>query len=302
MSGTYGIKRLADVQPQDVEILVQYTPNRNEASGEFIRLDSATVLQPINNPNNTTPNSFEIMGGLYNLTLPVSVFSQKGIYNIVIRPLEIRTKILDCGILSNFQDVKGLVFDINELPEELLTKFENGNLVGYRIEYLNDNLSATDRKINNFYTIITSNNRVEPVNENLTNTNQKSIKYRYNDISSLTFCTVTPNSAPLTKPNAVPFIGNPNQDVIITNTYFNPIMLEVELVDYDEETLAYALLGNQTKSLEDGIYTIYNFNNEIYKQYDLYEIKDRFTGKPLFEVREERTIIDPSKQFNNISI
>jgi len=61
------------------------------------------------------------------------------------------------------------------------------------------------------------------------------------------------------------------------------------------------LFGNQTKSLEDGIYTIYNFNNDIYKQYDLYEIKDKFNGKPLFEVREQRTSIDFTKTFNSIT-
>ncbi len=72
------------------------------------------------------------------------------------------------------------------------------------------------------------------------------------------------------------------------------------MVDYDVETLAYALFGNQTKSLEDGIYTIYNFNNQIYKQYDLYEIKDKFSGVPLFEVREQRTAIDFNKNFSTI--
>lgn len=73
------------------------------------------------------------------------------------------------------------------------------------------------------------------------------------------------------------------------------------MVQHDIETLAFGLFGNQTKSLEDGIYTIYNFNNEIYKQYNLYEIKDKFTGKPLFEVREERTSIDFNKNFTNIT-
>jgi hypothetical protein len=53
--------------------------------------------------------------------------------------------------------------------------------------------------------------------------------------------------------------------------------------------------------LEDGIYTIYNFDNEIYKQFNLFEIKDRFTGKPLFEVREERDNIDFSKGFDDIA-
>jgi len=73
------------------------------------------------------------------------------------------------------------------------------------------------------------------------------------------------------------------------------------MVEHDFDTLAYGLFGNQTKSLEDGIYTIYNFENQIYKQYNLFEIKDQFTGKPLFEVREERSNIDFSKTFNNIA-
>ena len=78
-------------------------------------------------------------------------------------------------------------------------------------------------------------------------------------------------------------------------------MLELEMVEYDHETLAYALYSNQTKSLEDGIYTIYNFADEIYKQYNLYEVKDQFTGKPLFEVREKKSTIDPNKEFDIIT-
>jgi hypothetical protein len=100
----------------------------------------------------------------------------------------------------------------------------------------------------------------------------------------------------------LPFIGAPNQEVIITNTHFSPFMLEVEIVEYDIETLAIGIFGNQTKSLEDGIYTLYNFNNDIYKQYNLFEIKDRFTGKPLFEVKENRlNNIDFTKGFDDVS-
>ena len=78
--------------------------------------------------------------------------------------------------------------------------------------------------------------------------------------------------------------------------------MEVEIVDYDIESLAIGMFGNQSKSLEDGIYTIYNFSDEIYKQYNLYEIKDRFTGKPLFEIKENRiNNIDFTKGFNDVS-
>lgn len=303
-TGTYGIVRPADISPEDVEIFYHYTPSR-ESMGDttLTKLDPTQVLIKTDNPNKSQSNvtGFEVFGGMYTLKLPVANFGAKGFYTIMIKPVEIRTSIVDVGVLSAYPDIKGLVFDMSSIPANYLAKFENNGLVGYRIEYLNTNPAAPDAKLNNFFRVITSNNRAEPVNQNLTNSNQKAIRYRFNDNSTLTFCTVSPASASNVKPNALPFIGQPNQKVIITNTFFNPIMIEVEMVQHDVETLAYALFGNQTKSLEDGIYTIYNFNNDIYKQYNLYEIKDKFTGKPLFEVREERTSIDFSKTFNNIT-
>ena len=39
----------------------------------------------------------------------------------------------------------------------------------------------------------------------------------------------------------------------------------------------------------------------IYKQYNLYEVKDQFSGKPLFEVREQKFTIDPTKDFDDIT-
>lgn len=304
-TGTYGIVRPADISPDDVEIFYHFTPSRDTIGNtELKKLDPAQVLMKIDNPNKSQSNvtGFEVFGGMYTLKLPVNEFGVKGFYTIMIKPVEIRTTIVDVGVLSAYPDIKGLVFDMSNIPANFLSKFENDGLVGYRIEYLNPNIGGnSDAKLNNFFRVITSNNRAEPVNQNLTNSNQKAIRYRFNDNSTLTFCTVSPASASNVKPNALPFIGQPNQQVIITNTFFNPIMIEVEMVQHDVETLAFALFGNQTKSLEDGIYTIYNFNNQIYKQYNLYEIKDKFTGKPLFEVREERASIDFSKAFNNIA-
>ena len=303
-TGTYGIVRPADISPDDVEIFYHYTPSRDKVGNpSLIKLNSNDVLQKIDNPNKIQSNvtGFEVFGGMYTLKLPVATFGVKGFYTIIIKPVEIRTTIVDAGVLSAFSDIKGLLFDISNIPPNFVGKFENDGLVGYRIEYLNTTSSANDAKINNFFRVITSNNRAEPVNQNLTNSNQKAIRYRFNDSSSLTFCTVSPASASNVKPNALPFIGQPNQQVIITNTFFNPIMIEVEMVQHDVETLAFALFGNQTKSLEDGIYTIYNFNNDIYKQYSLYEIKDQYTGAPLYEVREGRASIDFTKTFNNIT-
>jgi hypothetical protein len=300
-TGTYGIVRPADVSPDDVEIFVHFTPSRDKIGNtELFKLDPNEVLTTIDNPNKTG-SGFEIFGGMYTLKLPVSDFGVKGFYTIVIKPVEIRTRIVDCGVLSALPDVKGLLFDTATIDPKFVGKFENNGLVGYRIEYLNTDSSADGLKIQNLFRVITSNNRAEPVNQNLTNTNQKAIRYRFNDNSTLTFCTVSPSSSQNVKPNVLPFIGQPNQQVIITPTTFNPIMIEVEMVEHDIETLAFGIFGNQTKSLEDGIYTIYNFNNQIYKQYNLFEIKDTFTGKPLFEVREERDNIDFGKTFDDIA-
>ena len=296
-TGNYGTIRPADVSIDDVEIFYSYTPNRESLTTvELQLLDPAEVLIPANNPNNVN----EIFGGLYTLKLPTSVFGSKGFYSIVIRPKQIRTTIQDCGVLIDNQDVKGIVFDINQIPLELQNRFENGNLVGYRIEYLKEQTGTGQDKIQNLFRIITSNNRALPISQNQGNSNA-SQAYTFNDNSTSLFCTVSPSSAPSVKPNAIPFIGNPLQDVIITNTFFNPVMLEIEMVEFDEETLAYALFSNQTKSLEDGIYTIYNFGNQIYRQYNLYEVKDQFTGKPLYEVREQKFTIDPTKDFTDIT-
>jgi len=296
-SGNYGTIRPADVSINDVEIFYSYTPNRElVVDVQLIPLNPAEVLIPASNPSNVN----EIFGELYTLKLPTNVFGAKGFFNIIIRPRQIRTTIQDCSVLIDNQDVKGIVFDINQIPLDLQNRFENGNLVGYRVEYLKEETGTGQDKIQNLFRIITSNNRALPVTQNQGNSNA-SVAYTFNDNSTSVFCTVSLSSAPSIKPNAIPFIGNPQQEVIITNTFFDPVMLEIEMVEFDDETLAYALFSNQTKSLEDGIYTIYNFGNQIYRQYNLYEVKDQFSGKPLFEVREQKFTIDPTKDFDDIT-
>jgi len=301
-NGNYGTIRPADVSLDDIEVFLHFTASRNNlGDAQLTKLSTSEVLTEVDNPNNT--NNIEVFGGMYTLTLPSSVFSQKGYYTVMIKPKEIRTQILDCGVLSSKSEIKGLIFDTASasLSSEFVTKFQNGGLVGYRIEYLSTDSSNSGAKVRNFFRIITSNNKVGVVSANNTNTVNKSLSYNFNDNSTLVFATVTPSSASNTKPNVTPYIGEPGQDVIITNTFFNPIMIEIEMVEHDFDTLAYALYGPQTKSLEDGIYTIYTFDKEIYKQYNLFEIKDEFNGKPLFEVREPKSNIDFTKGFDDIS-
>jgi hypothetical protein len=297
--GNYGVIRPADVSPEDVQIVLVYTESRDDTQNfNLTTLNAQDVLRPYFNNNATGGNTVEILGGLYNLKLPADQFNKLGIYTLMIRPAEIRTVITDCGVLSSLPNVKGIVVDLNNVPSEYRNKFVNQGLVGFRVEYLNPD----GTKIPNFFRIITSSFYCEPVVQNLTNTIQKSIRYRYVEGSTnLLFCTLSPSSSPTNKPSATPFIGQPNQNIIISNTYFNPISVEIEIVDQDISTLAIALYGNQTKSIEDGIYTIYDSNNNIYKQYNLYEIKDQFNTL-LYEVRQDRgENIDFSKAFNNIT-
>ena len=298
-TGNYGTIRPADVSPEDVQIVLVYTESRDDTQNfNLTTFNAQDVLRPYFNNNATGGNTVEILGGLYNLKLPADQFNKLGLYTLMIRPAEIRTVITDCGVLSSLPNVKGIVVDLNNVPSEYRNKFVNQGLVGFRVEYLNPD----GTKIPNFFRIITSSFYCEPVVQNLTNTVQKSIRYRYVEGSTnLLFCTLSPSSSPTNKPSATHYIGQPNQNIIITNTYFNPISVEIEIVDQDISTLAIALYGNQTKSIEDGIYTIYDSNNNIYKQYNLYEIKDQFNTL-LYEVRQDRgENIDFSKAFNNIT-
>lgn len=301
--GSYGIIRPADVSPEDVEIYYHYVENRTSTSEVTLkRLSSVDILTPVfhnsDTTDDTTAPNVEILGGLYNLKLTASDFSDLGIYTLHMRPKQIRTTITDCGILASLPSVRGLVIDLSNVPAADRNKFTPQGLVGYRVEYIN---TSDNKKISNFYRLVTSSFYCTPIVSNLTSTSQKSIRYQYSEQpTNLMFLTITPSSAPTNKPNTVPFIGTPSQKIILTNTFFNPTTLEIEMVEHDASTLANALYGNQSKAVSQGIYTIYDNNNNIYKQYNLFEIKDQF-NETLYEIREERTDIDETLNFDTIS-
>lgn len=301
--GSYGIIRPSDVSPEDVEIFYHYVSGRtSDVTAELKKLNSSDVLTPVFHNVNTTSDAsapnVEILGGLYNLKLSSVDFSELGIYTLHIRPKQIRTTITDCGILASLPSVRGLIIDLSNVPAIDKNKFTPQGLVGYRIEYIN---SSDNKKISNFYRIVTSSFYCTPVVSNLTSTSDKSIRYQYSEqVTTFLFLTVTPSSAPSNKPNTTPFIGLPSQKIILTNTFLNPTTIEVEMVEHDTTTLAHALYGNQSKAVSQGIYTIYDNNNNIYKQYNLYEVKDEL-NETLYEIREERTNIDETLNFDTIT-
>jgi hypothetical protein len=298
--GSYGTIRPADVSPQDVEILLHYAADRvATTTATLTKLDSADILTPVFHNDNTGGTSgTEILGGMYNLRLNSDTFSALGVYTLHLRPKQIRSSITDCGVLASLPSVRGIIIDLGNVPSDDKDKFVPQGLVGYRIEYIG---TDDNKKVPNFYRVVTSSFYCEAVTTNLTNSNQKSIRYRYTDTpSNLVFLTVTPSSSPSNRPNIIPFIGQPGQTIILTNSYFNPTTLEIEMVEHDASTLAYALYGNQSKAISSGIYTVYDGGNNIYKQFNLYEVKDQY-NETLYEIREKKTDIDQTLNFDDIT-
>jgi hypothetical protein len=48
------------------------------------------------------------------------------------------------------------------------------------------------------------------------------------------------------------------------------------------------LENSQLRDLDNGLVTTYNDNNEIYSQSEHFTLKDQYTGKPVFEVKQNK--------------
>ena len=292
-TGTYGNLRAADISVADLDMFYTYSPTREDNSNETIRLDPNTLLTPLLLPTDEQVDVDNLLGGLYNLTLPATVFNELGIYTIFLRAKQIDTIITDCGVLSALPTVKGIVLDINQLPVELTT---NGALDGYRIEYIN----ADGTKLRNTVRYVVTSNKAIPVTENIGNTSQTAVRYRFDDSGSLLFLQVTPASASNVKPNVSPFIGVPNQKILLYNTNVNPLAVEVEMVENTIDTVVNYVGGEQIKDVKKGILTNYDDDRNIIDQHDLFEIDDDISDEALYEVKQKREVIDNSQDFDNI--
>ena len=198
MSGMYGTVKPADIDiDNDVEIMYHYRPSFSSDDTNFNGFKSlpSSVLSLCNSDETSTAIS-----GLFNLKLPLDKFGKKGIYTIYIRPKEIEVKIADVGHLAAFSDIRGVVFNTNDVPN-LST---NNALVGYRIEYLNNGKKTGDFKI------ITSSNLAEPIVYSVGNTYGKNVNYRFVNSGKQIFCTVTPASTVSRQPlRSVAITGRP---------------------------------------------------------------------------------------------
>lgn len=299
-NNTYGIVRPALVSADDVEIFYAYRPTRNSEDESFKKwrqvsdVTSMFTNGELENPSIADPR----LPGMYNLRLPVSIFGNKGIYTVFIRPKEIRATIKDVGSLTSFPGIRGIVIDMNTVSSDR-SLFENDNMVGYRVEYLNYENDGLRRQ--EYYRIVTSSNLCEPVSQNMTTSNTTSNGYRYSATGSLSFITLTPSTAPSFRPNGTPYIGVPNQQIILTHTKFDPLFLEIDMVNHDIETVSTMLEGNVIRDLDHGRVSYLNDNQEIYKQFEFYTLKNNYTSNPEFEVkRDVSSNIDTSMNIDEI--
>lgn len=285
--GTYGTVKNADCDFNDLDVLYAYSPDR-ESLGD-------TQFQPLF--NSVTNNEFRKMlggDGGYKLRLPANIFNKLGFYLIQIRPKTFQTEIVDCSfvITNNDQEIqiskKGIV-----IPK--LQYQSTGSLIGYQIEYFDDN----GNKIKNFHRIITSSDLVS-VNPNNNTTTASSTTYVLDPNGNQIFITLTPDEASLITNTVSSDLGKSGQKILLSNTFFDPVMVEVEMVDQSIKTLSYALYGQSTRDLETGVYSIFDENGNLYKQYTLLTNKKQFTDGNI-DVKQERSSIDTSQTFFNLS-
>lgn len=274
--GTYGTRIPATVGPQDVEIYYSYASSRtidDSSRTTFTKIDSNLLTQ--------CKVGSSSLDGMYNLRLPVQYFSNKGFYTLYIKPREQEVQIADVSTLSAYPDVRGIVLDARNIADSALSTklLENNSLVGYRIIYI-----GSDGKKQNITRLVTSNNKCEPIVERRGTATAKNSSYRYNESGSLVFLTVTPSAVNTYNPNAQPFIGTVGQRILLVNTEFEPVCLDIEMTDHDIDTISTMLEGSQLRDLDNGLITTFNKDNEIYNQKSVYSLKDSETGEPIYEV------------------
>ena len=290
MAGLYGTVRSAKIDPQkDAELFYFYRPNRSttaEDFSKFKRLDASNLVP------SEAEGLNDVLPGMFNLRLPLDTFNDTGIYTVYIRPREYMTNLQDVSVLADYPEIRGVVINKGAVGDVT-------DLTGYRVEYFD---ASTNKRTDRAF-IITSCNFCKPIWVSVTDSVNMPKRYQYTDSSSnLLFCTLTPCSYGDYSPNVAPNIGTgiPEKDLVaVINTKFSPVMVEIEMVEHDAETITTMLEGDTIMDHDRAIMTHYNDNKEIYQQYDFYEQKNSL-GEPLYSVKRKRENIESSEDYDNI--
>lgn len=288
MSVNYGSVIPANVDINDIEIQFTFQKSYADSPTEFINVNALQFITQTILPDNISENN----GGLYQFTIPSQFYASRGlgIYNFYIRPKRMRLVIRDCSFLEDNSE-KGIILDLNQMDSYARSIFQvNNKAIGLMITYLDNTVNG--RLVPNIYRLITSNYRVEPISTSINNTNnQNGIRYRINDNSNLVFLSVSPQTTGLNNQIDNLFIGVPTQNIIVYGTYFDPVMLNVEVTDVDEKLLYDGIFGNQSFNYTNGIRTYYDDDGNIILQKDEFTEKDAFNN-PLRKISKVRDVLD----------
>ena len=284
--GVFGSKKLADVTKDDIDILYSYSPS-NEVAGNL-------TLQPLF--NNLANSDFQkLLGGdgVYRMRLPASIFNQLGYYAILIKPKSFEVQITDCSfVVTNTPGQTTVTKRGIVIPNIRING--GSSLVGYQIEYFDNSGS----KIRNFFKIVTSSDLVS-VSTNTNSVNPGQRTYVLDPNGTSLFLTVTPDEGGTLSSSQGTNIGVQGQTIMISNTFFDPVLIEVEMVEYDMKTISYGIFGNSTRDISTGIYTIFDENNNVYKQYNIGSIKKQ-TSNGIVEYKQERNNVNINQTFAQI--
>ena len=178
-TGAYGTTIPSKIRNSDIDIFYAYHETRTSDSVDnavFKKLPSSILTDVLYDSDGESIDN--VLEGLYNLKLPLEYFNRKGFYTVYIKPKEIPAVIADVSSLTSFPNVRGIVIDSKQITDTSFSEKvrDNNALVGYRIIFINDNGTRE-----NYYRLVTSNNKCEPVVESSNESGNKSYTYRYND-------------------------------------------------------------------------------------------------------------------------
>ncbi len=285
-TGLYGTKTLASVDFNDVDILYAFTPS-HEVVGDL-------QFKPLF--GSITESEFRKMigaDGSYKLRLPATIFNKLGFYTVIIKPKTFQTQIIDCSIVVTNTDTeiqmskKGII-----IPK--LNFQDTGSLIGYRLEYIDEN----GIKIKNFHRIVTSSDLVN-VSVNSSSSNSSSTSYVLDQNGTSLFLTVTPDENTLISNAQQPSLGSAGQSILISNTFFDPVMIEVEMVDQNLKTLGRVLTGNSIRDNLTGRLSYFDEQGNLWRQYSLLTKKNQF-GTGEIDIKREVRNIDFNQTFDDV--
>lgn len=289
MDNTYGIVKPSNIDPaKDVDIFYAYRPQRtgvDRSNTKFQKVvDVASMLVPSETDDTTIADVR--LPGMYQLSLPVAIFGNIGVYTIYIVPKQIPCEILNVGSLAAYPEIRGIVIN----PTADLVGLTTPNaLNGYRVDYLDLVNGKEERQ--QYSRIITSSNRCEATAPVITSVNANIDTYRFTDGGSLLFLTLSPTSAMYFQPNATPYIGTNGQKIILSNTKFDPVCIEVEICKNDADTLATMIGGDQIREMGSGLVYTYNEDGEVAHVREYSTIKSDYTKKDIMEVKVNKNSI-----------